>query len=85
MSWKDPVDLLELRGEIVQSLPCPYMVQTGKRGSRVVGEPCGAQAVLLRFPDPYGYRARCEEGHVVVLAATQIPGLYHRGLKGTTD
>lgn len=84
MTWKDPVDILGLHGEIVQSLPCPYMIPTGRRGKHLAGEPCGAQAILLRFPEPYGYRARCEDGHVVVLAPTQIPGLY-RSLKGVTD
>jgi hypothetical protein len=48
------------------------------------GVACHEQAMLYKYPEPYGYRSRCEDGHVVVLAATQLPGLI-RSLKGPTD
>jgi hypothetical protein len=82
----DPVDVMGLHGELVQAIPCPYMLRDGSRWGIPRGHPCGQQALLFRYPDPYGYRSRCEDGHVMVLALTQVPGLYQsQVLKGETD
>lgn len=80
MTSQDPVDALGLVGELAGSVPCPYMIPSrwGK------GRECGAQALLYRYPDPYGYRSRCEDGHVVVLGKHSVPGLF-RPLRGATD
>ena len=82
----DPVELLKLPAELVAAIPCPYMIEYRRPNTngRVYGNPCGMQALLYRYQEPYGYRSRCEEGHVVVLAATQIPGLW-QDLKSDTD
>lgn len=66
--WVDPVVLLKLEGTIVGALPCPFIVLVNRR--RKV---CGEQAILLKFPEPYGLRARCEDGHSSVVAPTAIP------------
>lgn len=85
MKSLDPVDVLELPGELVASIPCPFMLaRPGPGRARDRCEACGEQALLYRYPDPYGYRSRCELGHVLPLAPTQIPGLVQQ-LKGETD
>jgi hypothetical protein len=45
---------------------------------------CGQQAFLFRYPDPYGLRSRCEDGHVEIMSPKSIPGFY-QSLKGPTD
>lgn len=79
----DPVAVLELEGKLVGTLGCPMVVQT-RRVWRKTSAPCGAQATLYRFDDPYGYRSYCEEGHVCVLGEHSIPGLVPQR-KGLTD
>lgn len=79
----DPVEALELEGKVVLAIPCPYMVDSIRRwGPRHVA--CGAQALLYRFPEPYGFRSYCEENHVCVLSPHSIPGLVPQR-KGLTD
>ena len=78
--WTDPVDLLRLEGTLIGSMPCPHMYGKSLRDRRK----CGQQAFLFRYPDPYGLRSRCEDGHVEIMSPKSIPGFY-QSLKGPTD
>jgi len=78
--WRDPVKVLRLQGKMIGTLPCPHMKKPRWRPAKR----CNEQAVLLDFGEPYGLRARCEDGHNVPLARTAVPGGY-RMLKGETD
>lgn len=79
----DPVQALELEGQLVGTLGCPYIISR-RQGFRTRLVPCGAQATLYRFAEPYGYRSYCEEDHVCVLSHHSLPGLMPRR-KGPTD
>lgn len=79
----DPVAVLALEGTLVGTLGCPYMVESRRIFRRRMA-PCGAQATLYRFEEPYGYRSYCEEGHVCVLSQHSIPG-YMPNRKRVTD
>lgn len=85
----DPVTKLNLEGQPVRSIRCPHMISVPKKklwGRRVTNEPrpCGEQALLVRFPAPFGLRSYCEEGHVEVLSELSCPGLW-APMKSHTD
>jgi hypothetical protein len=78
---QDPVVAMGMGdGELVGTLPCPYMIQERYKRPRA----CGEQAFLFRYPVPFGLRSRCEDGHEVPLPPTAIPGLL-RPMKRATD
>ncbi len=79
----DPVAKLDLEGRLAGMIDCPYMV-TVKRWRSAATRPCGAQASLYVFPEPYGLRSYCEEDHVCALSPLMIPVLMP-GRKGPTD
>lgn len=84
MTWDgDPVRELDLVGVVVGSVGCSYMVSVAGLRNRRGSVACGQYAFLKRYPDPYGLRSECEDGHSVPLHPRQVPTV--RSLKSETD
>lgn len=66
----DPITVMALPAKLVAGLACPQRLGYHK-------PLCGAQALLYRFPDPYGFRSYCDDDHVCILSPLAIEGLFH--------
>lgn len=71
----DPVVKLELEGRFVGMMACPWMIMAPRgvwfRRQRFYR--CGMEASVILFPEPYGYRVYCEEGHCLPMPANGKP------------
>lgn len=77
-----------MKGDLVGVIRCPHVVPgvptAGGLSPRRRPHPCGETATLVKFPDPFGHRSYCEEGHVEVFGLYSIPGSLV-AIKGPTD
>lgn len=87
-SWDDPVEALGMEGVEVGTVRCPHVLQgdvtAHRRSIKRRDRPCNELARLIKYPDPFGLRSRCCEGHVVVMSNLSCPGLVF-DYKGPTD